>query len=112
MELVPSFVELVKALGEGMTQPSYVSFLTLLTGWVFASRRTVTGMIQAADAVHKKHHSSYHRLSAKAQGSFDELGLKVFALLLPLLAQGIELSLDDALCRQARPEDVWSGHAP
>jgi hypothetical protein len=100
MQLVPSFLDLVKALGEVMTQPSFVSFVTLLTGWVFAGRRTVTGMLQAAGAVHAKHHSSYHRLFAMAQWSLDELGLKLFGLLLPLLPALIRLSLDDTLCHK------------
>lgn len=51
LELVPSFLEFVKPLSVVMTQPSFTSLCTLLSGWVFAGRRTVTGMIRAAGAV-------------------------------------------------------------
>jgi len=47
-----------------MTTPTFNTFLVVLTGWVFARRRTVTGVILAADAVSTKHHSSFHRLFA------------------------------------------------
>src|SRR6266436_6108906 len=88
--LVPSFVDLLQPLSCVMTAPSFQSFLTLLSGWVFARRCTVTGMILAADAVGTKHHSAYHRLFAAARWSLDELGLAVFGLLiLPLLRAGL-----------------------
>ena len=50
-----------------MSAPSLATFVTLITGWVFAPRRTVTGMIVAAQAVGRKHHSAYHRLFASAR---------------------------------------------
>ena len=45
MTLVPSFLNVVQPLAAGMTAPSFSNFLTLVTGWVFATRRTVTAMI-------------------------------------------------------------------
>jgi hypothetical protein len=84
-----------------MTTPTFDSFLTVVTGWVFARRRTLTGMILAADAVGSKHHSAYHRLFAAARWSLDELGLAVFALmLLPLLNGLVLLGIDDTLARK------------
>ena len=102
MSLVPSFLDLLQPLSCLMTTPTFHSFLTVLTGWVFARRRTVTGMILAADAaVGAKHHSAYHRLFAAARWSLDELGLAVFALILPLLDGGlILLGVDDTLARK------------
>jgi len=64
MILVSSFVELVQLLSPAMTAPTFESFVTVLTGWVFARRRNVTKMILAADAVGEKHHSAFHRLFA------------------------------------------------
>lgn len=58
-----------------MTVPTFASFVTVLIGWVFARRHTVTGMILAADAVGIKHHSAFHRLFAKAKWVLDDLGL-------------------------------------
>jgi hypothetical protein len=84
-----------------MTAPSFTNFLTLLTGWVFASRRTVTGMIVAAGAVGKKHHSAFHRLFAAARWSRDAVGLGVLELLGPSLGTGtVLLAVDDTLARK------------
>lgn len=67
VNLVPSFLELLQPLSCVMTAPTFNSFLTLLGGWVFARRRTVTGMILAAEATGQKHHSAYHRVFAAAR---------------------------------------------
>jgi hypothetical protein len=84
-----------------MTTPTFDSFLTVLSGWVFARRHTVTGMILAAAAVGVKHHSAYHRLFSAARWSLDELGLAVLGLILPLLGGGlILLGIDDTLARK------------
>jgi hypothetical protein len=106
--LVSSFVELVQQVSWVMTQPTFDSYLIVLTGWVFAGRRTVTGMILAAEAIRSsssgrrsKHHSAFHRVFAAARWSPDELGLAVFALMLPWLGEGaVMLALDDTLARK------------
>src|SRR5207244_4214762 len=97
VSLVPSFADLLQPLCCLMTAPTFDSFVTVLTGWVFARRRTVTGMIAAADAaVGAKHHSAYHRLFATARWSLDELGLAVADLLLSGLGTGtVMLALAD-----------------
>jgi DDE superfamily endonuclease len=103
VSLVPSFLDLLQPLSCVMTTPTFDTFLTVITGWIFARRRTVTGMILAADAVgskHGKHHSAYHRLFAAARWSLDELGLAVFALIPPLLNGMILLGIDDTLARK------------
>jgi SRSO17 transposase len=101
VSLVPSFLDLLQPLSCVMTCPTFDSFLTVLGGWVFARRRTVTGMILAADAVGTKHHSAYHRLFAAARWSLDELGLAVLALVLPLIDGGVVLlAMDDTLARK------------
>ena len=101
MILVSSFVELVQQLSPVMTAPTFNSFVTVLTGWVFARRRNVTKMILAADAVDEKHHSAFHRVFAAAAWSLDALGLLVFALILPWLNEGqIVLAIDDTLARK------------
>ena len=101
MTLVSSFLGLVQQLAFVMTTPTFDTFVTVLTGWVFARRRTVTGMILAADAVGTKHHSAFHRLFAKAEWCLDELGLAVFTLIEPWLRDGaVMLALDDTLARK------------
>ena len=118
MELVPSFGELVQQVAFVFTVPTFSSFLTVLTGWVFARRRVITRMIQAADAVDTKHHSAFHRLFGAARWSLDQLGLAVFRLILPWLGDGLVLlALDDAGRRptlpgpQTRPENSRRRHA-
>lgn len=101
MSLVSSFLELVQPFSGAMTSPTFANLLVLLTGWVFARRRTVTGMIVAADAIDTKHHSTFHRFFASARWSLDEVGLTIFELILPWRDEGvIFLALDDTLARK------------
>ena len=101
MELIPSFLELVQQISFVMSAPTFNSFLTVLTGWVFARRRVITRMIEAADAVETKHHSAFHRVFSAARWSLDELGLAVLALIEPRLdGDVVLLSLDDTLARK------------
>jgi succinate dehydrogenase/fumarate reductase cytochrome b subunit len=78
MELVPGFTDLLQGLSATMTAPTFATLTTVLTGWVFAGRRTVTRMILAAGSAADKHYSSYHRLFSAARWSLDALGLSVF----------------------------------
>jgi len=101
MNLVTSFVEFLQQVAFVFTVPTFNSFVTILTGWVFARRRVVTRMIQAANAVDSKHHSAFHRVFSAARWSLDELGLAIFALIEPWLDDGaVLLSLDDTLARK------------
>jgi hypothetical protein len=74
MILVPSFGQLLQSFSTCFTEPSFATFVTLLTGWVFARRHTVTGGILAADSAADKHHSAYHRFFAAARWSLSCLG--------------------------------------
>lgn len=101
MALVPSFLELMQQVSFVMTVPTFNSFLTVVTGWVFARRRVITRMIEAADAVETKHHSAFHRVFSAARWSLDELGLAIFTLIEPWLkGDAVLLSLDDTLARK------------
>ena len=101
MTLGSSFLELVQQLACVMTTPTFDTLVTVLTGWVLARRRTVTGMILAADAVGTKHHSCFHRLFAKADWRLDDLGLAVFKLIGPWLkTESMMLALDNTLARK------------
>lgn len=101
MNLVTSFLVMLQPLAWAMTSPTFSNWTTLLSGWAFAPRRTVTGMLLAAGAVGKKHHSAFHRLFAQAQWSLDHVGLLVFDMLAPWLEGGeILLALDDTLARK------------
>lgn len=100
MELVPGFVALLQPFAMTMTAPTFDSLTTIVTGWVFASRRTVTRMILAAGETADKHFSSYHRVFSNARWSLDGVGLAVFDLLRPFLGEVVMLGLDDTLARK------------
>lgn len=100
MELVPGFLLLVQGLSTTMTAPTFASLTTVLTGWVFAGRRTVTRMILAVGSAADKHWSSYHRLFSAARWSLDAVGLAVFVLIEPFLGEVVMLGVDDTLCRK------------
>ena len=100
MELVPGFVALLQGLSVTMTAPTFQSLTTVLTGWVFARRHTITRMILAAGDMAGKHFSSYHRLFSAARWSLDALGLAVFDLMRPFWGSVVMLGLDDTLARK------------
>ena len=100
MELVPGFVALLQGLSVTMTAPTFHSLTTVLTGWVFARRHTITRMILAAGDAAEKHFSSYHRLFSAARWSLDALGLAVLDLMQPFLGSVVMLGLDDTLARK------------
>jgi len=88
---------LLQGLSPTMTTPTFASLTTMLSGWVFARRHTVTRMILAAGGLADKHFSSYHRLFSRARWSLDTLGLAVFDLMQNFLASVVLLALDDTL---------------
>jgi hypothetical protein len=100
VELVPTFVALLQGLSATMTAPTFDSFSTLLTGWVFAPRRNVTSMIRATGHRAAKHFSSYHRVFSAARWSLDAVGLAVLELIQPWLGEVVLLALDDTLARK------------
>jgi hypothetical protein len=91
-----------------MTAPTFNSFCTVLCGWLFARRHTVTGALRACGGggAPAKHHSAYHRVFAAARWSLDAVGLAMLALVLntPGLLGGHAampfLVVDDTVCRR------------
>src|SRR5580693_2834328 len=101
MHLVTSFAILLQPLAVVMSTPSFENLITVLCGWTFAPRRTLTGILQAAGAMGWKHHSAFHRLFAQARWSLDHLGLAVFGLVEPYLTgDAVFLAIDDTLARK------------
>jgi hypothetical protein len=85
-----------------MSAPSFQSLLTILTGWIFAPRRTISAMLVAAGVAGTEHHAAFYRLFSAARWSLDQLGLLVFHLLAPWLdeQQPVKLTLDDTNIRK------------
>ena len=62
MQLTPTFRSLLLRFRPVFTAPTFATFLTIATGWCLSHRhRYVTELIQSAGAVHRGHHSRYHR---------------------------------------------------
>jgi hypothetical protein len=103
MQLTATFRSLLQIFRGTFTAPTYATFLSLATGWCLSFRhRYVTEMIQAADAVHRGHHSRYHRFFSDAAWSVDELldSLAIRAVK-DFHPEGIILlGVDDSLCRK------------
>ena len=102
MHLSSSFVEILLSLGPIMTRPTFDNWASLLAGWLFAPRRTVTGMLIAAGIAGNRHHSAFHRVFSEAVWSIDLVGLAILRLALALHPKGrpVFLSLDDTLARK------------
>src|SRR5262245_33389938 len=85
MQLIPSFRELLQELRPVFTSPTFLTFVTLVTGWCFSWRhRYVTELIQASAATHDGHHCRYHRFFSQAAWSLDALWYVLACLLLRL----------------------------
>jgi hypothetical protein len=76
MDIVPAFAELLQVFAVVMTAPTQKNFQRLVVGWIFAPRRTITGMLRAGGT--NRHHSAYHRFFAEAKWSIDRAGLAVY----------------------------------
>jgi hypothetical protein len=103
MQLTPTFGSLLLRFRSVFTAPTFATFLTIATGWCLSHRhRYVTELIQSAGAVHRGHHSRYHRFFSNAAWSIDDLfeslAREMVATFRP---EGtIELGVDDTLCRK------------
>ena len=96
MALVASFVQVVQPLSWARRTPVFRCFLVVLTGWLFAPRRPLTGTLVAAGVAGQRHHAAFPRVFAAARWSLDHVGLILFDLLTTLLPEGtVQLALDD-----------------
>jgi hypothetical protein len=114
MTTVTSFAVLLQDLAIAMTAPSFANFETLVTGWLFAKRRTVTGMLLAAGVAGRRHHAAFHRFFASAPWSRDALGLAVFRVIEVLCGDAIFVAIDDTLAhkRGLKMFDAGMHHDP
>jgi SRSO17 transposase len=101
VSVVSSFAVVLQELAVVMTGPSFQNLVIVLSGWIFARRRTITGILTASGVAGKRHHSAFHRLFAQARWTLDALGLAVFRVLEPLLpSDTVFLAIDDTLARK------------
>ncbi|QDT07047.1 hypothetical protein K227x_54720 [Rubripirellula lacrimiformis] len=69
---------LLQVFPAAMIEPIAESFRQLITRWIVAPRRIILGALRATELT--KHHSAYHRLFAIARWPIDQVGLKMFDL--------------------------------
>jgi len=103
MQLTLPFVLVLQEFRWVFTEPSFRTFIALVTGWCLSARRRfITELIQASGSVHAGHHSRYHRFFSQAAWDLDALWHAVATLLLATLApKGLAcLAVDDTLCRK------------
>jgi DDE superfamily endonuclease len=103
MELTASFRTLLQDFQCVFTQPTFVTFVALLSGWCLSHRhRFITELIQSSGSTHQGHHSRYHRFFSQARWSLDALCLVLASLLVAVFAPVglLELAVDDTLCRK------------
>jgi hypothetical protein len=101
-EILPSsFVALIAQLAPVFTAPSFDSFRTFITGWVFSlGRHCISDVIRAAGVTAQKHFTSYYRFLSHGRWCLDELGLTLLGIVLRAIgSEQIELVLDDTLSR-------------
>lgn len=94
MDVATSFLPLLQVFAGEMARPVFQTFLTLVSGWLLAPRRTILGMLRASGT--PRHHAAFHRLFASARWSIDAIGLAVFDLVTRSLST-IFLTVDDTL---------------
>ena len=96
MDIVSSFSDLLQVFAMTMTPATHKNLRELTVGWVFAPRRTITGMLRAGGV--ERHHSAFHRIFSNAKWSIDTAGLAVYDLIRKLLPQVVVfLAGDDTL---------------
>jgi hypothetical protein len=96
MELVNSFDCLLQVFASAMTEPTSATFRELTAGWIFATRRTVLGIVRCSGTT--RHHAAFHRVFSAAKWSVDHVGLAVFDLALRLSPQDVAfIAGDDTL---------------
>ena len=103
MQLTATFRSLLQLFRDVFTAPTFATFVTLATGWCLSPRhRYITEMIQAANAVHRGHHSRYHRFFSNAAWSIDDLyDALALQAVQDFYPEGvIVLGADDTLCRK------------
>lgn len=78
MDVATSFLPLLQVFAAEMTQPTFQNLVLVVTGWVFAPRRTLCGMARASGT--DQSWGRFHRVFAAACWSIDRVGLGVFDL--------------------------------
>ena len=88
------------------TERTFLNFVTVAVGWLLTNgRHAVTGALVATGTSVQRHHSAYHRLFSTAQWCADEVGRRLFRLIVDVVPEDepIGATLDDTLAKKKGP---------
>jgi SRSO17 transposase len=103
MELTPSFIALLQHFAPVFTDPTFATFVAVITGWTLSQRhRYVTEVIFSSGNVGNGHWCRFHRFFSHAAWDLDTLSMYLAKLVVTILAPGATLlwAVDDTLCRK------------
>jgi SRSO17 transposase len=103
MELTHSLVTLLQDFTPVFTDPTFQTFVQILTGWILSQRhRYVTEIIFSSGHIGDGHWSRFHRFFSHAAWDIDNFSMHLAKLVVTVLAPGalITWAVDDTLCRK------------
>ena len=86
MELTPSFLALLQQFVPVFTAPTFITFVQVVTGWVFSQRHLfITEIIFSGGNVGNGHWSRFHRFFSHAAWDIDGFALLLAKLVVSLI---------------------------
>lgn len=113
VSLPASFAALVEAFRPCFTEPSFRTFMVLVTGMIRQTgQATVCGMLAAAGLAGSWRHERAHAFFARAAWSADRVGLKLLSMIVDRLLdpdEPIMVAVDDSLFRRSGRKTYGTG---
>jgi DDE superfamily endonuclease len=103
MQLTSSFVVLLQQFVPVFTEPTFRTFVQVVTGWVLSHRhRYITDIIFSGGNLDDGHWCRFHRFFSLAAWDLDVLSMYLAKFVATLVAPGATLlwAVDDTLCRK------------
>src|SRR3984957_372807 len=103
MQLTSSFVVLLQQFAPVFTEPTFRTFVQVVTGWILSHRhRYITDIIFSGGNLDDGHWCRFHRFFSLAAWDLDVLSMYLAKFVATLLAPGATLlwAIDDTLCRK------------
>jgi len=103
MQLTSSFVVLLQHFAPVFTEPTFRTFVQVVTGWVLSHRhRYITDIIFSGGNLGDGHWCRFHRFFSLAAWDIDVLSMYLAKLVATLIAPGATQlwAVDDTLCRK------------
>ena len=111
-QLIPSLVALVEPLRHCFHPQVFLTFQTLIAGWVVClGPHTISGVWQATGLAAKRHHDTAYAVFHSACWEWDDLGIVLATLILTHLVPGgvVWIAVDDTLCHKRGAKVAFGG---